>query len=506
MTVNAEVMNTGKYSLFDLLIEDDIILKILHPLDLVSLKHLELSSVLLWNFVKRTKIWKKKFQLAFPDFFENPLNSDIIQREKYDHQWDDHYKYKRLTLKLHYLESNWANKNYLKKCYNLTEKLGAQHQKLDYIDRNYLLSISPDSFFSTIHSLYDVNKLSVIKQFDPRPKFQVCSVHTNNQLLALFGEPQLDPGTNAESEYNFLIKVYSLDTFALLQQSVLLHEDDVTPWSQVRICDQHVVLFVSNIQGKDLNLQQDHEAVQMFKLSDSKFLEHRMKIVLELPVKKYLSMVDFSDKHIIGCRRRETVVEVWDLQAPTRTGDLMKAPLVWSRDISFGNLIKCTCVLLHYPEVFIGLSDGRCDIWDVQLNTRRRCLRHQVSPSRATFEAVGANHLIIKKVLVTEHYVLTLCNSGKIYIWDKHKILGLESSDYFINEPMWTCKSTNKRNKIVDCFAENTKIVTVENSDEESFLVTYDFWHSRSSFSSSFSLKRHSLHSSAGTSKTCKFC
>ena len=278
--------------------------------------------------------------------------------------------------------------------------------------------------------------------------------------------------------------LFSTNKFQLVKQSVLLHEGDVSPWSCVKIVEKTVLLFVSNKEGKELNLQDDKEAVQVFTiLDDAKFLVHKKKIYLELPVKKYLSIWYFDQDYLVGCRKRETLAEVWSLKDSQENSgdsaeDSSQAPLIWSDDVSHRSLFRCTCVLLHYPDVFIGLSNGRCDIYDIQFNVKRRSLLHQSSPVYDT------DYLFVRKVLTTSEHILSLSSDGKLHVWNKEEVLGLGRSETSMSSPLWTVKSTTRGNKILNIFADNTKIVTLEKSlsTNQPALIIYDFWHCKKKF------------------------
>ena len=410
-------------------------------------------------------MWRKKFHQEYPDFFINSQNKEILTREQFN--WDDHFKFKRLSLKILSLHQNWESKNYLKKNFELSSKL--ENEKVGYLDQNVLLTETCDNFFPTASSVHDLNKFSLIHKFDETSKFRISSANSRDGYLAVFGEPKLFSNAASYHDSNYVIKVFSLSKFQLVKQSVLLHENDVTPWSCVKIFEKTVLLFVSHKEGKDLNLQNDTEAVQVFKIvDDSKYLVHEKKIQLELPAKKYLSMWDFDTDYFLGCRKRDTFAEAWSLKDSFSTEETTKAPLIWSSDVSYRSLYKCTCILINYPDVFIGLSNGRCDIYDIQFNVKRRSLLHQSSS-------------VVLKVLTTNLHILTLSSNGtdgRLYVWSKEDVLGLGRPEVSFSEPLWTVRGT--RGVILDMFVDSTKIVTFErriSSTDPPSVFLYDFWH-----------------------------
>ena len=175
-------------------------------------------------------------------------------------------------------------------------------------------------------------------------------------------------------------------------------------------------------------------------------------------------MSSFDEDFLIGCRVMDTFVEVWDLKTAS-----IKAPVVWSSDVGYRNTIKCSSVLFMKPFAFIGKSNGRCDIWNVTLNTRIRSLVHDV--------AVASIFLTIKKILVLNCHILTLTQRGKIYVWDKAKCL--DSQDKAICLPVWTSSSSVSGNVICDLYADASRLVCLESNarDGSRWLVVKDMWH-----------------------------
>ena len=468
-----------RLTLESILIEEDVFVKVAVQLDSYSLKNLERTAVSFWNLVKRTKVWKKKFLREYPDFSTNPANSDIIEREKHQHHWDEHFKFKKLFLKLSTLESNWFKRNYIKR----SQSLAGESEQISYFDSSYLLTSSFEQFFSTVTSLKEINRLTSLHQFPSEPRFQVRSAHVDRGLLAMFGEPQLSEVL--DYDYNFKIRIFSLDTrLTLRAESEVMHENDVTLWSQVKICKDNIVLYVTDY--KSIFGHQDdvrYETVHLFTLPPASgsgdespaLLIPTQRISLE-QYPKFLRRSYFDDEFVVGVRKNSTMVKIWDLRSPVADADnhdRLRAPEVWSRDVSCGNLIKCTCVSLQHPLILVGKNNGWVDVWDTRCNTRVTSLVHGHSREHET-------HLRLEKIVLIKHLILTLSSEGKIYIWDKRKVLELEETRV-VSEPEWTVKSTKKGLSISDFTADETKIVTVETefSVNTSHIVTYDFWHLR---------------------------
>jgi len=197
--------------LWDLSIEDDLLSRIFLDLDPITLKNIELSSVLLWNFVKRTLLWKKKFDGEYPGFLSSTENCDIVNRMKNDLEWNDHFKYKKFCLKLWHLKINWKKRKYLNKNINLQKVFN--QEKIQCMDTNLILTVTQNSFFTSCGAIFDINKWDKIRHFQKAPKFHIHSADLSLDHLVLFGEPKSLQTSASDFEYNFLIKIYTTDNY-----------------------------------------------------------------------------------------------------------------------------------------------------------------------------------------------------------------------------------------------------------------------------------------------------
>ena len=193
--------------------------------------------------------------------------------------------------------------------------------------------------------------------------------------------------------------------------------------------------------------------------------------MLDLPVKQYLSLCSFDEDFLIGCRHKDTFVEVWNLQTAVLSGYMVKADVVWSSDVGYRNTIKCSAVLFKEPFAFIGKSNGRCDIWDVTSDARVRCLEYDTNIANANI------FLAITKIILLKNYILTLSQRGKIYVWDK--TVCLDSSRKTGCLPVWTCSSSVSGHVISDLYADTTRLVCLETNSKDGTqqLVVKDMWH-----------------------------
>ena len=484
-----------------LFVEDDILIRILLLLDVISLKHMESASVSFWCFTKRTKLWKKKFTEEQPNFFDNStVSQDILHRERTSLSWDDHFKFKRLCLKYNSLGENWKNKNFIKKSFKISSKIG-EDEKIMSMNSNFLLTTTKSQFFNTVKSVYDVNDCTALRTFEGGPRYQVLSADFTSEKVVMFGEEQLfGESVSHNYDYNFCIKLYSRPSYQLVKPSVIFHEPEMSPWSRLRLCEDKIVVFVSNLQGKDLNRADSEDSVHIFSSTDTeqKYIKHLRKIVLCLPPKKYLSLFQFDSQHIIGCRKRNTLVEVWRLESSEPADTSWVAPVTWCKDVSYGNLIQCSSVLLEAPLAFIGKSNGRCDVWDCQLDVRLRSLVHGEA------NIATDRPLLVSRILLTQHYLLTLTSQGKTFLWDRLEAEQPTDSGLNMTDPVWTLPSL-RGNKTQDVFCDETKLVTLESglNPSNNSLVIYDFWHNKKKTNYVLNSKRSFSNNSNSKKRLC---
>ena len=128
-------------------IEEDILKQVFKDVDAITLKNLELTSLFFRNFVRRTLIWKKKFESNYPDFLVNKESRDVNNRLKRYSNLDNHLKFKTFCLKMWYLDLNWKNKNFLNKNINL-KKIFSQ-ETIKMMNTNIILTVK--------NNIYEMN-------------------------------------------------------------------------------------------------------------------------------------------------------------------------------------------------------------------------------------------------------------------------------------------------------------------------------------------------------------
>ena len=115
-------LRTNMSLLFDkLIIEDDILIKIFMFLDALSLKNVESTSNDFKHFIKRTSCWQKLYQTNHTSVFDNNVSKDIGLRNKSTMNWEPHFKFKKLCLRLFYLKLNWKEKTWESRKLNIAK-------------------------------------------------------------------------------------------------------------------------------------------------------------------------------------------------------------------------------------------------------------------------------------------------------------------------------------------------------------------------------------------------
>ena len=140
--------------------------------------------------------------------------------------------------------------------------------------------------------------------------------------------------------------------------------------------------------------------------------------------------------------------------------------------------IKCTSLYYRHPLAYIGKSNGRCDLWDCQLNLRLRSLVHT--------DPQTDRHLLITSILLTSNYLISLTSEGKLFVWDRLETEEVGDLELNKTDPVWTSGSLVRGNRIVSVFSDETKLVTVVVAGQgpaETSIVIYDFWHHRNNTS-----------------------
>merc|ERR1719342_371439 len=285
-------------------------------------------------------------------------------------------------------------------------------------------------------------------------------------------------------------------------KSVLLHETDATQWSTVKILGDKILLFESHFLGGAANTERNCDALHYFSFekTDTEFMVHNRKIILELPPRKYLSMASFNEEYLIGCRLKNTLIEVWDLKEAKihNTKTDYRANLSWSCDAGNRSTVQCTSIEFEYPFAYIGKCNGRCDIWNVISNQRVKSLQH---------DNTGKNiFMLIKKILLLEGFLITLTQKGKVSVWDKK--ICLEAPRANSCPPLWTANSAIHGNIIFDLYVDHSRLVCLETNIKsgEYWLEVLDLWHCYQKKPLPTTKRKSSENSKLDKRRLCLYC
>ena len=150
-------MDQARFSLWSVLsIEEDLLISVLKRLDPTSLKNTEATCSQFRGFVKKANLWKVVFNQNYPGFLEKVENEDVCKRLGLTMGWDDHFKYKRLSLKVSRLEENWLKKSWTEKHLDLRPVFG--NEVIKAIKTDLIISVSSNAFFSRISNVFDLTK------------------------------------------------------------------------------------------------------------------------------------------------------------------------------------------------------------------------------------------------------------------------------------------------------------------------------------------------------------
>ena len=101
--------------------EEDLLVFVLELLDPTSLKNIEASCSQFRDFIRSAGLWKITFNQSYPKFLKNVHNEEVIKKLSTSMTWDEHYKYKRLSLKLTILRENWSKKSWTERNLDLNQ-------------------------------------------------------------------------------------------------------------------------------------------------------------------------------------------------------------------------------------------------------------------------------------------------------------------------------------------------------------------------------------------------
>ena len=185
-------MEEEKISLWSVLAkEEDLLVSVLKLLDPTSLKNIEASCSQFRDFIKSAGLWKIMFNQNYPNFLENVKNEEVVKKLITGLSWDDHYKYKRLSLKLSGLKENWLSKSWRER--NLDLKPVFSGELIKAVKTDLILSVSSSAFFSRVANVFDLSKWRKEREakVGSCSEMHILSAHIATEHIVLFGEPKV---------------------------------------------------------------------------------------------------------------------------------------------------------------------------------------------------------------------------------------------------------------------------------------------------------------------------
>jgi len=376
--------------------------------------------------------------------------------------WDDHYKYKRLSLKMSSLKENWSRKSWSERNLDLNPVFGGEVIKA--VNTDLILSVSSSAFFSRIANVFDLSKWRKEREakVQKSSEMHILSAHIATEQIVLFGEPKV-------RDFHFHLELLARPDLSCIKESHGLTFEVATQRSTAKLSGPWVVLFQSFL-GEESIVNDPRDAFHFFSWKEpGPFLVHRKKLVLDLPSKRFLRLATFDHEFVAGVRKSGGMVHVWGFDNDQEE-DCTHLDSLWSRDLGNRNTVTITAVAFSNPLLLVGKSNGCCEVWDVSRSSRVGNLQHGT---------LGSSDLLpISRILLLQSNILTLTHTGRVYVWEK---LDLESLAQIKDskaptKPLWTLDQERLGEPVKDMVGSSTRLLLIRPSS----VTLLDFWEGNS--------------------------
>merc|ERR1740129_560742 len=149
-----------------------------------------------------------------------------------------------------------------------------------------------------------------------------------------------------------------------------------------------------------------------------------------------------------------------------------RASLIWSvdRDENIFPRPTYTSLAIRYPLAYLGQSNSKCEVWNVEENLRLSILY--------LGEAPDGTVMSVRQIFPVGDFILTTSSAG--WLLALHKKAAEEISESYI-EPLWKKTNSGNGRQFVKIYADETKVVSVQFKGELSirpqiYIVVQDFW------------------------------
>jgi len=475
MAMAATDIGTSPTPLLTLLfVEEDIPMRVFCQLDWKTLQALELTCSHIRQFIEKAKVWKKKFEKENPSYLDKTMDIDKrlkIERLLKGGSKDVHLGHKKLVIKLSNLDLNRMK--------GICTKQRMRSLPRDEINDQgfhgtYTRDMNCDNCLVQYY-LADDDDEEVLKVFEIKST-QVSEIKVGSEDSYIL-DARILPVTTEKSKFGKIavllasddeagVEVYQFDenvkNYQLESKSLQLRKSQIGDnVNTVKFVSSNSLLLVgetcdTNLCVSFLTVQDDRLEMTLVGTkicSDaipSMLIDYRFDDVQHDYLASYAKHGD------------DQIVKVYDLKTtnPGKLGDSLITAM-WETNVftEDSSPVVVTRMLLGFPNLFVGRSDGHCDIFNFMDDQHIRTL----DPGFIEEE--------ILRIVCFNDFLFCLTESGRLSAWDKAKAVSQEAEGEIL---LWE-KHYRHWKEIMEFSVNNTEIVTLEMDQEH--IVLFDFWN-----------------------------
>ena len=478
--------SVGSADITRLFVEEDIIRRVFLQLDYKTLWALELTCRLFRQSVMQAFIWKKKFETENQSYMNKTMDVDKrfkIDKYFYHHEnQDSHRIYKKLVSRLYTLDQN------LKKGKSDKMKLKgvASHHgdTSDYLRGCRQVALKSDNYFFYGNEMEEDllnEQVKVLNIGQDKVKEVNINVGGGDEDFFVVHADSL-PVSSFSSKFGNIALLYRfydtagefvLETFTYDKRS----DGYISEYKSPRYDtgdDVVTVKFVSPTRLMVLGAKGIDAFVSILSVEDGELKLTETKICSGAMVVDHRGEMDsdaidkcsLKDDYLV-ISKLDSYVGIYDLKTTNSTVEAL-----WEKEVITKvsiPKIRCSAVELSFPNLFVGRTDGRCDVFNIEKRLHVRTLEHKLDS--------GLNMAVIK-LRYCNDYLFSLTESGWLFAWDKIKA-GSPAEEGEIM--LWESHSKHMK-KVTNFAVNNTEIVTIEEKTRKNgvgvkeYLVKRDFW------------------------------
>jgi len=465
-------------------VEEDILTRVFRQLDWKTLQALELTCSNFRQFVIKANIWKKKFEIENPSYLDKSMDMDkrskiekLIRKDSKDF----HLGYKKLVIKLSNLDSNMMKGIWTRK---RTRNLSWQGRGDDEIPHIY--DMNCDNYLAGYVSLDD-GEDDKLKVFEIKSS-KVSELEFNSvdfqivlaQMLPVttekskFGKIAVLRCSRARENRANIVETFKFDensqSYRLESKSLPLGESQIgRDVYEVKYASSNCLLLLGKTRDTDV-------CVSFLTVQEDQL---EMALVGTKICMNAYPMDDQIVQHDYLASQYKQELKVYDLKTtnPGKLGDSLIAAM-WEKKVIFEDSsaqVYCSTLEFCAPNLLVGRTDGRCEVYNVLQDQHIRTLEHSGG---------GLNKEYIYDIVCLNDYIFTLTGnkgltrshrSGWIFAWEKSKAVSKNAE----GEVMLWKKPSGDGAKVWYFSVNNTEIITLEGirgPPFEEYFVQFDFW------------------------------